>query len=66
MTTTSTKTLDIPNEETLRALVSHAIHNKWSFGGALASDKWTLAIPADRYGEFLRLRNTLAGLGETA
>lgn len=62
---TATKTLDIPNDAVLISLVYHAVKNNWPFGAHHSKDKdggWTLAVPADRYGEFLRLRETVKDL----
>lgn len=54
------KTLDVPDATLMQMLVQHAIVHNWPFGGHYSKDGgWTLSVPADRYGEFIRLRNTL-------
>lgn len=57
------KTLDVPNAQVLHGLVHHAILHSIPFGGHHNEENgWTFSIPANRYGEFLRLRETLRDL----
>lgn len=60
---TATKTLDIPDQAVLVSLIYHAIQHQWPFGAHHSKESgWTLAVPADRYGEFVRLRETVRSL----